>query len=148
MLKRLCITKTFSCHRRNSHVGQVLRLKFVRLNFIAIWLHVRHGISYGQTAGIHFEVFKCLWWSFGCTTTATKFIHLHARFGDTFYEHNTNCDWILIKQSDQRIHFTFLDIDNEKAYSFDFADLNEERNNRDCIMNGLYCGELIQLEIV
>lgn len=76
---------------------------------------------------------------------------LHARFGDTFYEHNANCDWIkLIKQSNQRMYFTFMefDIGNEKACQFDFVDLYEERHTRDCIMYGPYCGEKIHLEIV
>lgn len=84
-------------------------------------------------------------------TTDIKYIYSHARFGDTFYENNTDCDWIiLVKQAQQRIHLTFVefDVEDEKACSFDFVDLYEERQHGKWIMHGRYCGAQKHVEII
>lgn len=84
-------------------------------------------------------------------STETKYIYSHARFGDTFYEHNTSCDWIIFtKMPGKRIHLTFLefDIESEQACASDFLDIYEEQENRQWNLFGRYCGDQIHLEIV
>lgn len=84
-------------------------------------------------------------------STTTKYIYSHARYGDTFYDHHTSCDWIILtKQPDQRIHLAFqeFDVESEKACSFDFVDLYEERDSRDWVMYGRFCGTQLNLEVV
>lgn len=84
-------------------------------------------------------------------STTTKYIYSHARYGDTFYEHHTSCDWIiLVKQPGQRIHLAFqeFDVESEKACSFDYVDLYEERDRRQWILYGRFCGNLLNVEVV
>lgn len=89
-------------------------------------------------------------------TNEIKYIYSHARFGDTFYDHNTDCDWnIMAKEPGQRIHFTVVDFDVEdhESCSYDFVELYELQNenkqkNEDWILHGKFCGSNLQLEVV
>lgn len=84
-------------------------------------------------------------------STSTQLIYSHAKFGDTFYDHNTTCDWIIMpKEPGQRVYLVLndFDVEAEQACSFDFVDVYEERGNGKWSMHGRYCGDDTQLEIV
>lgn len=84
-------------------------------------------------------------------TSTVKYIYSHAKFGDTFYDDNTDCEWIIrAKQPGLRIHLKFLEFDLEKDPEclFDYVDLYEKRDNQEWIKFGRYCGSNLQLEVV
>lgn len=84
-------------------------------------------------------------------TSTINYIYSHARFGDTFYENNTECEWVIKPQVlGQRIHLKFLefDIEYDQECVFDYVDLYEQRDNRKWVKFGRYCGSDVQLEIV
>lgn len=83
----------------------------------------------------------------------TQYIHSHARFGDTFYENNTNCDWFIRTQPrGMRIHLKFhdFDVENHQNCEFDFVEILELRDNLNgkWASYGRFCGTNLPLEIV
>lgn len=84
-------------------------------------------------------------------TSTVKYIYSHARFGDTTYDDNTNCEWIIkTKQPGLRIHLKFLefDVEYDQECVFDYVDLYEQQENRDWLMFGRHCGSKLPLEVI
>lgn len=97
-------------------------------------------VNHSTVCGGHFVASKTI-----------QYIASHARYGDTVYKANTTCDWILTtKPSRQFIYLEFIafDVEAEKACSFDFLEVYEERQRHKWHLYGRYCGELKHLEIV
>lgn len=84
-------------------------------------------------------------------TEEIKSIYSHAKYGDTYYDHDTDCDWIIqASQMWQRVHLVFhtFDVEDEQACSFDFVDIYDGKNDQDGSMYGRFCGTKLPLEIV
>ncbi|XP_031633644.1 dorsal-ventral patterning protein tolloid-like [Contarinia nasturtii] len=84
-------------------------------------------------------------------TSTIKYIYSHARFGDTFYDNNTSCEWIISKnQPGLKIHLKFMEFDVEKdrTCSFDYVELFEMQKNQEWNLYGRYCGNDIRIEVV
>ncbi|XP_055304841.1 dorsal-ventral patterning protein tolloid-like [Sitodiplosis mosellana] len=84
-------------------------------------------------------------------TSTVKYIYSHARFGDTSYDDNTDCDWIIkTKQPGLRIHLKFLefDVEYDQECVFDYVDLYEQRDSREWVLFGRYCGSELPLEVI
>ncbi|XP_031635550.1 dorsal-ventral patterning protein tolloid-like [Contarinia nasturtii] len=97
-------------------------------------------VKHSTACGGHFDA-----------TSTTKYIYSHARFGDTFYDNNTSCEWIIKpKQPGMRIHLKFLEFDVEKDPEclFDYVELFEMQSNQDWTIYGRYCGDDMKIEVV
>lgn len=88
---------------------------------------------------------------FFATDKEIKYIYSHSKYGDTNYENNTDCDWIIrVQQPWQRILLTFhtFDLEEEQACSFDFVDLYDGIDDQSGIMYGRFCGKEIPLKTI
>lgn len=84
-------------------------------------------------------------------TSTIKYIYSHARFGDTFYDNNISCEWVIKpKQPGLRILVTFteFDVEKDKECIFDYVEIFQMQSNQEWALYGRYCGDNIHIELV